>query len=91
MQGFKQGIAAAGEKMRSWAHLPGDGDIDGHEAQTESGCLGDQESEYPGDKTLDNRLRQQLHCYVAVGPAYGLEDADFSERRMRRPPQSWTR
>ncbi len=56
---------------------------------------GDDRRSYPTvmKRTMRNiRTGHRTEVYVeSVSYDLGLEDADFSERRMRRPPRNWIR
>ena len=45
--------------------------------ERKGGRVGDQEPQDPGDETLDDRLREELHRHVPMGPADGLQHADL--------------
>ena len=71
-------VSPAREKVRGRGHIPGDGNIDFHKAQPEGDHQGDQEPQNAGQETLDNGFHQKLGHHIAIGPAHGFQDADFS-------------
>ncbi len=77
-EGLEYLIASAGQEVRDGAHLPGDGDVDFHKAQSERGDEGYRQPQDAGQKALDYRFRQELCHHVAVRPAHCFEHTDLA-------------